>query len=340
MHVRYGTAECPAESSSEFAGLIRMDRMSGLGTSLIETFAGEEGLADMFGQPSSAEGESNEPLFSDDPMVVTLDWSANDMRFSSRADLAKHDGLRRSLGKPHPLRLAKAAPSNTIGLITLRFSPESKETMINTFGGLMDVVPGAGDVDFEVGENLAAWTQFVDDELTLAMTGTGTDGKPTGVGMLAVRNKTQLSSLIMSMPVPGTPVETYRRVEIRTLPNTQLYSATARNTFIIGNHLDEVKQSVDNLLDGTGDALQAFEPDIDAGTPRYGAVFLQNDAVNSIAASLLDLGIGGVDWFGPMRDSVRDARISADLDGTWLNGRAQLRFENKSPTPTPVTPTP
>ena len=321
MPLRYGTAECPAESPTEFAALIRMDSMQDVATSFFANFTGSEGLI------LGAEETISPELFSSDPMVVTMDWTADKARVSARLDLAEHDGLRRRLGRPEPLRLARAAPDNTSGLLSLRFNPETKSFMLDSFG---DMVGGAGDgpsQGFQVGGALSEWTQFVDDELTLAMTGVDDAGRPTGVGMLAIQNRGALANIAMSLPLPGEPVEVYRRTEIRRAPDADLYYSTARNTLVVGNRLEEVRQTLDHLLEGDGPGLESFETAIDEDVPRYAALFLSGESIPAVADGLLDMRLDELPWLPPLEGQLQDLRMTSDLNGTWVDGRIEAHFK-------------
>ncbi len=335
MRVDYGTRECPAESDDAIAALVRADKAGvNIGT-VLAMFAPVGGLTEFV----SAHFPETTGVFSRDPILLTLDWSGESVEIAVRADLEEHESLRKSLGPPSRLRIAKAVPAATQALVSFRFNEESKALFLDLFaqtfvsGGDEEIVS-----DFAVADVFGPWVQFVDDELTLALTGK-TETGPRGVGMLAVRNRGVMANLLLSLPVPGERVETFRKIDIKIMPNTELFYATARNTLVIGTDLPEVKESLEYLLDGTlSPAFENFEPRIDLAEPRYIAFAARSESVSDAIELAFDMPEWGTLLLDGAETVVDDIRVTGGIAGKWLDTRLSIHFHPPAPeTPELVT---
>jgi hypothetical protein len=307
-----------------------MDRAGSELQSLFAAFLASNDLAELM----SGHFPSEAGIFSADPVLVTFDWADDHVEFAARADLVEHTRLRQALGRPTAIRLARAVPASTLGLVDFRLNDTSKALMLDLFARTF-VQPGEGGIDFPLGDTVGLWLQFVDDEVVLAVT--SLDGpKPEGVAMLAVKNRTTLSNLLLTMPAPGETVETYRRIDIRQTP-LDFYVATARNTVIIGNNVEEVRETLGYLIDGeTSPVFEAFSPAIDTDAPRYVSLYARSAAVAEVISAFLRLP----EWSLPLLDGaetvVDDVRVTGGLTGEWLDTRMSVQFRRSESAPSIV----
>ena len=310
--VRYGSADCPAGAADELVALVRMDRAAGRLADVTESLAGDESHAFLEELLTLQDG------FSSDPLVVTLGEHDDAFELLARADLAQHEGLRTTLGKPSPLRLAQLLPEDTLGFMSLRFNQESRALLVKAFANNFPETEGDEAFQFMTATMFSDWMTIIDDEMTIAVTEIR-DDEVEGIGMLAVNNKDQLSTLVSA--IPGETVETHRNVDLRKLPFDEaggIHYAIARNVFVMSTDIEQLRGVVDRLLDRETSALFAsFTPPIDEDTPRYGALVLRSDLLAKAGIDFLDsddanTGVGGI---------VRDARLTGDVEGTWLATR-------------------
>jgi hypothetical protein len=257
--------------------------------------------------------------------VVTLGEHDDTLELLARADLEQHEGLRTTLGKPSPLRLAQILPDETLGFMSLRFNAESRALVVKAFANKFPQTEGDEAFQFMTATMFSDWLTIIDDEMTIAVTGFN-ESSVDGVGMIAVNSKDRLSTLVQA--IPGETAETYRDVDLRRLPFDEaggIHYAIARNVFVMSTDLNTLHGVVDRLLDrDTSDLFASFEPPIDEDMPRYGALVVRADLLNKAGVQFLDQdGSASTD---DAISIVRDARLTGDVEGNWLAARLAVHL--------------
>ena len=131
--IKYGTRACPASEKNELAILARFDKISALLAPVLDGITGIEieGELDDF---LKKQLENLKAAFSSDPLVFTASVTDTRLEFLARLDLKEHDGVRKFFGKPSPMRLARALPENSLGMLSLRINYEWRERFQEALG--------------------------------------------------------------------------------------------------------------------------------------------------------------------------------------------------------------
>lgn len=334
--VRYGTPECPALHANETVALLRVDRMLSTvraGLPVVGLFWPE--LAPWLEvQYSLVERAAD--AYSDDPAIVTLQESADKVELLSRLDYSRHPKVERIFGNPAPLKLAALLPTTTTGLLSVRITDETKETLESTwFARLGD--KRARDPQVE--------RALVLIRLLLGLTRNNfaigvtevTDGLPRGVVVVEVDNPDMTRMWLMTMGMTLDADETYHGVDIMTIPPpVHACFAFLENLLLISDDPALLKAALDLTKEGVEPTLFAsLEPPFDYRQPRYNALILTNDFFVKVLRPLLAALV-------PMPDDslvksldnvithVQQVRAGRSVEGGWREGRVTIYLRTHS----------
>ncbi len=288
--IRYGTVECPAAAPDEIVELVRMDKVMSALENILPVFASlNPQMATMMTmQAKSIEDAVAAYGDSDDPSVVTMEWTEEKLEILGRTDFSTHPSLLTLSGEAAPLRLARLLPENTLVLIGVRLTPEAKAKMQEQWSGAvpseMQESPQAA-MSMGIAKSV---TEMIGDEVAVGITGVQ-GGLPTAVAIVGLANVDQVKGLLMTfgLGAPGAgPAETYNGVEIWAVPfplPTPIHYAFVKDTLVAANDLAQLKTVIDLLQSGGTTALfESLEPPLDPNVPRYGALLLKASLLTEV----------------------------------------------------------
>lgn len=328
--VRYGTPECPALHANESVALLRVDRM-------LNSVRAALPVVGVLWPELAPWLEVQYPLveraaeaYSDDPAIVTLQESPDKVELLSRLDYARHPNVERIFGNPAPLKLASLLPSTTTGLLSVRITDETKETLESTwFARLGDKRARDPQVERTL-VLLRLLLGLTRNHFALGVTDLA-EGLPRGVVVVEVDNPDMTRMWLMTMGMTLDADETYHGVDIMTIPPpVHAYFAFLGNLLLMSNDRALLKASLDLGQEGVEPTLFAsLEPPFDARQPRYNALVLTNDFFVKVLRPLLAALIPTSDdslvrSLDNVVAHVQQVRAGRSVEGGWREGRVTV----------------
>lgn len=343
--IRYGTPECPATANDEAVALLFGGRALPLISKAVPLLKMDDSAqAFLNGQMAALEammgGEGGE-----DPMIASLAWTDDSIELKSRMDTAAHSAVLELSGKASPLKLAQLLPESTLGMVSLRLTPEYKkqisEVWINALPEEMKQEPS-----FAQGVTIGKQAlSLLGEEVTLGVTGLEADF-PGAILMVQLANAESTKGLLQ-MLVPTTPGETYNEVEINTIAAPipiPLSIAFQGDMVMVSNSIDDMKKIIDLIKENKTTGLFAkLQPPLDPATPRYNAVVLNTSLVTDVVVPIAMLMGGGLGEAQPIVDQVsalvREVRLLSEMNGTWAESKVAV-YLKPAAAPAPVEAAP
>lgn len=327
--IRYGTPECPADSSDEIVQLVRTDKIpdasSSSAASLTNAASNPRTAATQFWNGWIRSHKSAEP------MVIT--WGFRDDHLTVRLRLANAPQPETTAKPAPPVRLAHldTLPKSTLGVWTMQITPQTREALKTS--GSAELQQQGGAVA-QMGQSFDKVIDLMGNEATIAITGPGADASKLAL-LVEFQDGETARETLRSLGFTPIKAETYNNVDIFSFvfPPVSVYYAVAKNTFVMAGTLDSVKTFIDAISQGKRTSFaSSLNPPLDTAIPRQQAFIAKRDLFTSAMLPALE-GYGTVskmqaEYATKALEKVRDARMTTETVKDWQDTRLVVQFES------------
>ncbi|NUM55609.1 MAG: hypothetical protein HUU46_18340 [Candidatus Hydrogenedentes bacterium] len=328
--VRYGTNDCPADSTDEIVQLIRTDKVAaGVAASTSPFFSGS--LPRNLGDAASQLWRGwIEPYKGDDPMVVTWKFDGDRLSVRSRLDYAKHPEAKAALAPAAPLTHLNALPESTIAAWSIQLTPKTRASLKESAGTSMGA---QGGMIGQLGGSIGKVIDLMGDAATIAVTGPGADTSKLAV-LISFQDGDAARSVLRDLGMTPLKAETYNNTDIFSFvfPPATVYYAIPKSTFVLAGNLDSVKDLIDRIDSGKpGPFASGLNPPLDVNPPRQQAfVAKQEFFAGALLPALEANGMASKDqtqYTTKALGKVRDARMTTEVVKDWQDTHLVVQFE-------------
>lgn len=327
--VRYGTPDCPADSSDEIVQLVRTDKIpdspSSSTTSLMDAASNPRAAASQLWNGWIQAHDSSEP------MVVTWGFKDDHLTVRSRLRNAAQQEAAASKPPPAPLAHLNALPKSTLGVWTMQVTAQTRESLKTS--GSTGLQQQGGAVE-QMGQSLDKVIELVGDEATIAITGPGADASKLAL-LVELQDGETARETLRSLGFMPIKAETYNNVDIFSfvfLP-VSVYYAVPKSTFVMAGTIDSVKTFIDTISQGKPTSFaSSLNPPLDTAISRQQIFVAKRDLFTSAMLPALE-GYGTVsktqaDYTTKALEKVRDARMATEIVKDWQDTRLVVQFES------------
>ena len=318
--VRYGTAECPAESDREIVALARLAQIHELEHAAHGGNRGTGSVVGLLSQLLPGDAKESGPI-SDDPLVATLTLEENRVALRARLDVKEHPALLELWGTPPRIDYLGMMPETTKGVLSLGLTPEWKALVIE---GIQENSP-----DNSTASALAeTLLNAMGDEITLAVTGTR-DDLPVFVLLAEITQPDLFKGVVQLsggklVAVDEGAGDGIMRLDIPMDLPTPVFATIGQDHLFVANDLELLREIDATQKSGAPSRfLGTFAPPVDPEAERYSLFLLSESGIAEVLSPLL-LDPSVREQYGPALTMLRELRASQELDGSWQTTSVDL----------------
>jgi hypothetical protein len=330
--VRYGSPELPARPTDQAVALVRADLLARLARDVLPVVAQARPGTAPWIELQYPLLEQSASAYSSDPAVVTLERDGDKVELLSRLDYARHPKLEKMFGEPAPLRLAGLSPAASVGMLALRITDETKNTLEKAWfaGAQQNGTPNA-QVQMSMGV-MRLLMSLTRNNLAIAVTGVK-EGWPLGVVVVEMESPESTKAWLTTMGMSLEPTETYRDTEIMQVPlplPVQVHYGFAGNLLVLSDDLPSLHSTLDQAQSGAvSPFFTSLEPPFDPAQPGFNALVLTDRFFTDVLGPLV--GTNVQDDSDPVLQTIRNAaenlrqiRAARSVQNGWREGRVTV----------------
>lgn len=328
--IRYGTAECPADSKDEAVLLLYGGRAIPLIKKILPAIPVEANMRPLLDSQILNLEQMLSGEDADDPVVFNLAWTPEKLELKSRMDTAKHPAVLTISGQATSLQYPQKLPENTVALLSLLLTPEYKKQITDVYlkalPAEMTQNPGSAQALSMANQVLTMLGQ----EICLGLSGAEED--LPGVFLMVQLSNPDATKGLLQMLVPTMPGEKHRDIDIATIAApipVALSVAYPGDMMLLATDEEQMKGIIDRVLDGsTSNLFASLKPPVDPSVPRYTALFVDESLYSGVVQPISMLTGGLPGEVGPIMDQIFSVagglRLVNEMDGSWYVSKVTL----------------
>lgn len=328
--IRYGTAECPADSKDEAVLLLYGGRAVPLIKKILPAIPVEANMRPLLDSQILNLEQMLSGEDSDDPVVMSLAWTPEKLELKSRMDTVKHPAVLTVSGQAAALQYPQKLPDNSVALLSLLLTPEYKKQITDVY---LKALPAEMTQNPGTAQALSMANQvltMLGQEICLGLSGAEED--LPGLFLMVQLSNPEATRGLLQMLVPTMPGEKYRDLDIATIAApipVALSVAYPGDMMLLSTDEEQMKGIIDRVLDkSTSKLFASLKPPLDPAVPRYSALFVDESLYSGVVQPISMLTGGLPGEVGPIMDQIFNVasglRMMNEMDGNWYVSKLTL----------------